>query len=363
MGDQPQPPKDTKPPIEPIAPPKDLPDFFKQERVGPVVPPLPPQLHPFPSPKIVVAPPTPCPLTSPSEMPSHSQFVIPDVAEEKPAVTTGKSGVSSSAKNAEPSKNASQQSKTFTVGMPEAAGQQEKPEGNDEETGVLGWLQKRVNNSSFLSKVADKAKTSMDSVLTTLDPGMKDFLKRGENLDIVIASDNARIITAIVEGFNRIFTSVNYRGVGTPGAGHLQAQIIGHSQALKYMNERITLLRASGLASPKSAVVVFQPFLHEIEGEWYESAVIGAQKNTAILHVFTQPVQVESTVVIALKNHTPKDYAPNAFATTVGSAYAEVYAVDPDDWQLARYSISSSESYRIAAAMVAHSFKEKYSRP
>lgn len=46
---------------------------------------------------------------------------------------------------------------------------------------------------------------------------------------------------------------------------------------LQYMNERITLLRASGLATPKSAVVVFQPFLHEIEGEWYDSAVIGVQ--------------------------------------------------------------------------------------
>lgn len=30
-----------------------------------------------------------------------------------------------------------------------------------EEVGVLGWLQKRVNNSAFLSKVADKAKVGL----------------------------------------------------------------------------------------------------------------------------------------------------------------------------------------------------------
>lgn len=45
----------------------------------------------------------------------------------------------------------------------------------------------------------------------------------------------------------------------------------------QYVKERITLLRGSGLAGNKSAIVALQPFLHEIQGSWYESAVIAIQ--------------------------------------------------------------------------------------
>lgn len=75
--------------------------------------------------------------------------------------------------------------------------------------------------------------TSMDSVLTTLDPGMKDFLKREGSIDIVIASDNMRVVTAIADGFRKVFTTVTHRGMGTPGATHLHSQIVGYSMALK----------------------------------------------------------------------------------------------------------------------------------
>ncbi len=43
---------------------------------------------------------------------------------------------------------------------------------------IFGWVKDTVGNkgSSLLNKVAEKAKNSMGSVITTLDPQMKDFI-------------------------------------------------------------------------------------------------------------------------------------------------------------------------------------------
>lgn len=42
--------------------------------------------------------------------------------------------------------------------------------------GLMSWLTKTVTESKLLSDVAGKAKAGVETVMTTLDPGMKPFL-------------------------------------------------------------------------------------------------------------------------------------------------------------------------------------------
>ena len=42
--------------------------------------------------------------------------------------------------------------------------------------GWLGWLKDTVQKSEVLSKVAERARTSMDTMITTLDPQMRDII-------------------------------------------------------------------------------------------------------------------------------------------------------------------------------------------
>lgn len=42
--------------------------------------------------------------------------------------------------------------------------------------GLFSWVRDAVGNNGILTKVADKAKSSVDSMITTLDPQMKEFL-------------------------------------------------------------------------------------------------------------------------------------------------------------------------------------------
>lgn len=71
----------------------------------------------------------------------------------------------------------------------------------------------------------------MDTVLTTLDPGMKDFLEDVDTLDVVVDCDNDRVMEAIIEGFHRIFSAVTYRRVPEKMDPTSNIQIIGHAQA------------------------------------------------------------------------------------------------------------------------------------
>ncbi|VDK54825.1 unnamed protein product [Anisakis simplex] len=400
----------------PIPPPKELPSFITQQHhpkrppptsisssSGTVIPPpVPPQLHPFPppptgQPSITIAPPTPCPVTPPAPVTAQSSVtsgqstVSSSPPAEIPVTTTesvntgqiptkmmtqsgndiGQSAAKDQANKAQPtSKTQNQRPQPIAVAMSEAESDLTKLEGQGEQqptegnSGMFGWIQKTVTQSAFLSKVADKAKTGMDSVLTTLDPGMKDFLKSDGSVDLVIASDNGRLITAVADGFRRVFTNVTFRGMGTPGSNALLPQIIGHTFALRYAKERIQLLQRSGLAggTKASAIVAMQPFLHDVDGTWYESVVFALQKGDVNVHVFTQPIEVDQRVIAALKEHTPIDYAANAFSTPVSIGYAEVYGMDPDDWQQTMLSFSSSELYRMACAALAAAFKRKLER-
>lgn len=45
-----------------------------------------------------------------------------------------------------------------------------------ESGGLLGWVKGAVGSGGLLSKVAEKAKNSVDSMITTLDPQMREFL-------------------------------------------------------------------------------------------------------------------------------------------------------------------------------------------
>lgn len=42
--------------------------------------------------------------------------------------------------------------------------------------GLIGWMKEAVGSGGILSKVAERAKNSVDSLITTLDPQMSEFI-------------------------------------------------------------------------------------------------------------------------------------------------------------------------------------------
>lgn len=48
----------------------------------------------------------------------------------------------------------------------------------DDSGGILGWMKGAVASGGLLSKMAEKAKSSVDSMITTLDPQMREFIRK-----------------------------------------------------------------------------------------------------------------------------------------------------------------------------------------
>lgn len=42
--------------------------------------------------------------------------------------------------------------------------------------GLFGWMKEAMPGKSILAKVAEKARSSVDTMITTLDPQMKEFI-------------------------------------------------------------------------------------------------------------------------------------------------------------------------------------------
>lgn len=96
---------------------------------------------------------------------------------------------------------------------------------------LFNWM--KGSSSSIFSMVAEKAKNSVDAVLTTLDPQMKDAFNRKwtkienliklcrlisyylsniyvlanifDNCDVVVASEKEIVVSAVREGFQKVF--------------------------------------------------------------------------------------------------------------------------------------------------------------
>ena len=84
---------------------------------------------------------------------------------------------------------------------------------NTEDSGGswVGWIKGTVSNVG--QKVAHKAKSSMNTMITTLDPQMKEFLHSGGDMDLIVASDKEIKISPVRESFQQVFGKATVSGI------------------------------------------------------------------------------------------------------------------------------------------------------
>lgn len=71
---------------------------------------------------------------------------------------------------------------------------------------LLGWVKgAAAGTGGMLQRVAEKAKSSVDTLVTTLDPQMKEYLLSGGDVEILIASDKDEKFRPIREAFQITF--------------------------------------------------------------------------------------------------------------------------------------------------------------
>jgi len=231
---------------------------------------------------------------------------------------------------------------------------------NSEDPGLFGWVK---GGSGILSKVAEKTKSSVESVIMVLDPQMKDYIHSSGSLRVIVASDNEDKVTAIKNAFHETFGLATVYGVNCQPK-NVANQPVGFAAARQASNERINILRQDHPESKEtgSVLIAIDNFLLEVgDDEWVDQGcLILSDINRQIqLCSYTQPTPVPFSVIQKLQDATDENYplSWSGYSTTVGSVMAEVLNVRPSKWHEAQAGIPRGDLLKMAAQTLAHSYK------
>ena len=95
----------------------------------------------------------------------------------------------------------------------------------------------------FLHKVAEKTKNSVETIITTVDPQMKDYIYSGGDVEIVVASEADSKVVPVREAFQRVFGRATVVGMKPHPSVAIAEQPVGYAAGRQGAIERIQNFR------------------------------------------------------------------------------------------------------------------------
>lgn len=229
--------------------------------------------------------------------------------------------------------------------------------------GMWGWFK----GNEFLNKVAEKAKNSVDSMITTLDPGMKEFIYSGGDIDILVAShDDIRVIGPVREAFQKIFGRATVQGITMPPS-NMAPQPVGFAAGLKAAEDKIASLQQTGRVPATQAIVAVDSFIVELTPDsWFDMhcLVLKDDPNGLFLHTFGQATPVPAEFIAEIQDRTPADYPLRwcGLAVTVGEAASPRLAVPQSEWRAILGGVPDTHLVCSAACALASTYRRALRR-
>ncbi|CAH1983011.1 unnamed protein product [Acanthoscelides obtectus] len=102
----------------------------------------------------------------------------------------------------------------FSAAIPPSKGVQHGPVsqqpkqvevGTEVSGGFMGLVKEAFSSGGVLSKMAEKAKNSVDSIITTLDPQMSEYIHSAGDTEVTVTSDNEEEVSAVRDAFHAVF--------------------------------------------------------------------------------------------------------------------------------------------------------------
>ncbi|KAF5901948.1 protein PRRC1, partial [Clarias magur] len=161
--------------------------------------------------------------------------------------------------------------------------------------GIWGFI-KGVAGNPMVKTVLDKTKHSVESMITTLDPGMAPYIKSGGDLDIVVTSDKEVKVGAVRDAFQEVFGMALVTGEASQS--NIAPQPLGYAAGVKGAQERIDSLRRTAVIHEKQPVVSVENFIAELfPDKWFDIGclILDDPGNGIHIETFTQatPVALE----------------------------------------------------------------------
>ncbi|XP_048483955.1 protein PRRC1 isoform X2 [Plutella xylostella] len=229
-------------------------------------------------------------------------------------------------------------------------------------SGLLTWVKGAVSSGGLLQRVAERARSSVDSVITTLDPQMKDYLNSGGDLYLVVASDKEVKVSPVRDAFQAVFGKATVHGF--PAQSDVTAaQPVGYAAAYAAAKQRIAHIRSTHSSLTNNVpIVAVEGFLQEaVNDRWYDiSLIVLSQPSLDIeLQVQSQGTPVPAAAVAAARagSAAGSAHGDTGFDITIGSIMADSLKVPHTEWQEACTGVSRRELLLLAARSIAGSYR------
>ncbi|XP_077099557.1 protein PRRC1 isoform X1 [Siphateles boraxobius] len=233
------------------------------------------------------------------------------------------------------------------------------PDGNAP-GGLWGFI-KGVAGNPMVKTVLDKTKHSVESMITTLDPGMAPYIKSGGDVDIVVTSDKEVKVAAVRDAFQEVFGLAMV--TGEAGQSNIAPQPVGYAAGVKGAQERIDSLRRAAVIHEKQPVVSVENFIAELfPDKWFDIGclILDDPGNGIHIETFTQATPVALQHVQQAQSLTPPDYNLrwSGLLVTVGEVLERsVPNVSRTDWHQAFTGTSRRQMIYSAARALAGMYK------
>ncbi|NP_001121267.1 protein PRRC1-B [Xenopus laevis] len=230
--------------------------------------------------------------------------------------------------------------------------------------GIWGFI-KGVAGNPMVKSVLDKTKHSMETVITTLDPGMASYIRTGGELDIVVTSIKEVKVSAVRDAFQEVFGMAVVSG--EDGQSNIAPQPVGYAAGLKGAQERIDSLRRTGMIHEKQPAVSVENFIAELlPDKWFDigCVIMDDPVHGIRLEAFTQATPVPLEYVQQAQNLTPQDYNLrwSGLSVTVGEVLERSLAhVSRTDWHVAFTGMSRRQMIYSATKALAGMYKQRLS--
>ncbi|XP_014200476.1 protein PRRC1 isoform X2 [Pan paniscus] len=221
--------------------------------------------------------------------------------------------------------------------------------------GIWGFI-KGVAGNPMVKSVLDKTKHSVESMITTLDPGMAPYIKSGGELDIVVTSNKEVKVAAVRDAFQEVFGLAVV--VGEAGQSNIAPQPVGYAAGLKGAQERIDSLRRTGVIHEKQTAVSVENFIAELlPDKWFDIGCLVVEDPVHGIHLetFTQATPVPLEFVQQAQSLTPQDYNLrwSGLLVTVGEVLEKsLLNVSRTDWHMAFTGMSRRQMIYSAARAI-----------
>ncbi|KRZ30942.1 Protein PRRC1 [Trichinella pseudospiralis] len=242
---------------------------------------------------------------------------------------------------------------------------------------VWRWLKNTVSNNSFLNTVASKAKDSVETVIMTLDPQMKDYLNSSSSssssstetwkMAYLITSAEAEL-SAVRSAMQIVLKSIDVEAINRTQLPDLPLTPLGFQSALLCARRRVAQIRDINLQTidDNQPVMTIQNFLVELHADtWFhcDCVYLNVREQSYETYIYTQLTPMNANLISHMRQCSEgKIFLPETpgFSVSVEQTISH-FGINPWQWFPNTITLHRQDMIKNAAIAVASLYKRAMS--